>query len=280
MTIAARKAMSKPTVYIVGAGPGDPELLTRKAHRLLMRAEAVVYDRLVSAEILALIPAGVIRVFAGKSCGRHSMTQEEIHHTLLALSRNKRHIVRLKGGDPFIFGRGGEEAEFLARHGIAFEVVPGISAASGCSAYAGIPLTHRGLASGVRYVTGHRRKHEALALNWASLADPDTTLVFYMALHSAAEICRNVQQAGLPADTPAAVIANGTTDQQRRVTGTLANIAGRIAACGMEPPGTLIIGKVAALAGTLDWFAPEATGDIRTGGRPGPTSYLSCHSAR
>lgn len=248
--------MSTPTVYIVGAGPGDPELLTLKAHRLLTQADAVVYDRLVSAQILALIPAGAVKIFAGKSCNRHTMTQEEIHETLHALTKRKRHIVRLKGGDPYIFGRGGEEAQYLARHGIAFEVVPGISAASGCSAYGGIPLTHRGLASSVRYITGHRQKNGELALDWRSLADPDTTLVFYMALGAAEEICTRLMHAGLAAETPAAVIAQGTSAQQQRRIGVLATIAAECAQ--MEAPATLIIGKVCALAGTLDWFCAES----------------------
>lgn len=245
--------MSTPTVTIVGAGPGDPELLTLKAHRLLTQADAVVYDRLVSAEILALIPAGAVKIFAGKSCRKHTMTQDEIHQTLLALTKRKQHIVRLKGGDPYIFGRGGEEAEFLAAHGIAFEVVPGISAASGCSAYGGIPLTHRGLASSVRYITGHRQKNGALNLDWRSLADPDCTLVFYMALHAAADISHQLSAAGLPAATPAAILADATTPhQQRRIT-TLAQLAQ--ACAGLDAPATLIIGKVVTLAGTLDWFA-------------------------
>lgn len=250
--IPLRPQMSTATVYIVGAGPGDPDLLTRKAHRLLLEADAVVYDRLVSDEILALIPPGAIRIFAGKSCRKHSMTQDEIHQTLLALTTHKQRIVRLKGGDPFIFGRGGEEAEFLQQHSIAFEIIPGISAASGCSAYGGIPLTHRGLAGSVRYITGHREKNGALNLNWQSLADPDTTLVFYMALNTAEEIAGKLIEAGLPASTPTAIIRDGTTRQQQRVIATLTTIADAIR--GMEPPATLIIGKVVSLAGALDWF--------------------------
>lgn len=247
--------MSTATVSIVGAGPGDPELLTLKAHRLLREAEAVVYDRLVSNDILALIPSGAVRIFAGKSCRRHTMTQEEINATLLALARRKQRVVRLKGGDPLTFGRGSEEAEFLARHGIAFEIVPGITAASGCAAYAGIPLTHRGLSSGVRYITGHRQENGALSLNWTSLADPDTTLVFYMALNTTEEIARELIAAGLPASTPAAAISDGTTQRQERIVATLGTIAPLLKE--MQPPATLIIGKVVALAGSLDWFMPQ-----------------------
>lgn len=248
--------MSTATVYIVGAGPGNPELLTLKAHRLLTTADAVIYDRLVSAEILALAPAGAVKIFAGKSCARHTMTQDEIHHTLLALSRRKQRIVRLKGGDPLTFGRGGEEAEFLLRHRIPFEIVPGITAASGCAAYGGIPLTHRGLATGLRYVTGHRQKDGALDLDWRSLADPDTTLVFYMALSSIGEITRELVAAGLPPSTPAAAIAEGTTARQQRLVATLGTIHTRLN--GWEAPVTLIIGRVVSLAGTLDWYLPAA----------------------
>ncbi len=246
--------MSTATVYIVGAGPGDPELLTMKAHRLISAADAVVFDRLVSEEILALLPAGAVKIFAGKSCRQHSMSQEEINATLLALSTRKRCVVRLKGGDPLTFGRGGEEAHYLARHGIPFEIIPGITAASGCAAYAGIPLTHRGLASSVRYVTGHRQKNGVLDLNWQSLADADTTLVFYMALNAAEEIARQLITAGLPATTPAAAICEATTAQQQRIIATLGSLPARLK--GMEPPATLIIGKVVSLAGSLDWFSP------------------------
>ncbi len=245
------------TVYIVGAGPGDPGLLTLRAYRLLQQTDAVVYDRLVNSEVIALIAPGVIRVFAGKSCNRHSMTQEEINHTLLALARKKKHVVRLKGGDPFIFGRGGEEAEFLAQHGIAFEIVPGISAAAGCAAYAGIPLTHRQLASGVRYVTGHRQNDDKLALNWASMADADTTLVIYMGLGNADTIRRELISHGMDASTPVAVICEGTTPHQRRHITTLGQLVQTIARERIEPPATIIIGRVVALAGTMDWFGMD-----------------------
>lgn len=254
--ITPTEQMSTATVYIVGAGPGDPELLTRKAYRLLRMADAVVYDRLVSEDILALVPPGATRIFAGKSCNQHSMTQEEINATLVALTKRKRHIVRLKGGDPFIFGRGGEEADYLRRHKIAYEIIPGITSASGCASYAGIPLTHRGLSSGVRYVTGHRQHDGELNLNWESLADPDTTLVFYMALHTLEDIAAALIRAGLPASTPAALIGEGTTHRQRRIIATLGTLAPL--AQEMQPPATLIIGKVVALAERLDWFTPQA----------------------
>ena len=169
-----------PWVYLVGAGPGDPELLTLQAARVLGQADAVVYDRLVGAGVLDLVPRGAMRIFVGKASSAHHLSQAEINDLLLRLARPGRVVVRLKGGDPFVFGRGSEEAAYLAAHGVPFQVVPGITAAAGCAAAAGIPLTHRGLASGVRFLTGHCRVGLGLDLNWQSLADPDTTLVVYL----------------------------------------------------------------------------------------------------
>ncbi len=251
------------TIYLVGAGPGDPELLTLKAHKALARAQAVIYDRLVSEEIMALVPAGVPRFFAGKSCKQKAMTQDEINTLLVTLSKKYAHVVRLKGGDPLLFGRGGEEALVLASQHIPFEIIPGITSAQGCGAYAGIPLTHRGLATGVRFVTGHRTTaedaEEPLELNWQSLADPDTTLVVYMGLANLQAVSENLIAHGLPADTPAAAIAQGTTRQQRVVLSSLRNLPGDVAEAALEAPTLAIIGKVAALAHTLQWFAPDAS---------------------
>src|SRR5215469_807580 len=169
-------------VFIAGAGPGDPELMTLKTKRLLEQAGAVVHDRLIAPEILAMIPSHVEKYFAGKSCKHHVMKQDEINELLLSLAKRGLNVVRLKGGDPTIFGRGGEEAEYLAEQGVAFEIIPGVSSATGCSAYNGIPLTCRGLSNGVHYVTGHSKEPGVVELNWPKIADPDTTLVVYMGL--------------------------------------------------------------------------------------------------
>ncbi len=236
----------RPVVYLVGAGPGDPDLLTVKAHRLLKDAQVVVYDRLVAVEILDLVPAGAIRIFAGKAQGRHYMCQDDINATLARLARHDRVVVRLKGGDPLVFGRGSEEAEYLACQGIDVEVVPGVTAASGCAASAGIPLTHRGYASGVRFVTGHCRDGHGLDLNWKSLADPETTLVVYMGLTNATRIASGLIGAGMPAGIAAAAISNGTTSEQQVVASTLAELPAAIARAEIKSPAILVIGHVAA----------------------------------
>ncbi|MBC7951655.1 MAG: uroporphyrinogen-III C-methyltransferase [Rhodospirillaceae bacterium] len=243
------------SVALVGAGPGDPDLLTVKALRLIQQAETVVYDRLVSAEIMALLPHGATRIYAGKQAANHHLDQTEINQLLIRLAREGHRVLRLKGGDPFVFGRGSEEALELARAGIPFEVVPGISSASGCTTYAGIPLTHRGLAQGVRLLTGHWREGHALDYDWAQLADPDCTLVVYMGLSHLPEIATRLMEAGLPAQTPAAAVENGTTPRQRRVLGTLATLPALAAEAGLKPPTLIIIGQVVSLAGELDWEA-------------------------
>jgi uroporphyrin-III C-methyltransferase/precorrin-2 dehydrogenase/sirohydrochlorin ferrochelatase/uroporphyrin-III C-methyltransferase len=239
-------------VYLVGAGPGDPELLTVKAQRILREAEVVVYDRLVSGAILELIPTGAKRIYVGKSADQHHMTQDEINELLVNLARRGRKVVRLKGGDPYVFGRGSEEAIYLRRHGLSFEVVPGLTSAAGCSAYAGIPLTHRGLSTGVRFLTGHCSANRPLDLNWASLADPGTTLVVYMGIGQLAEISRKLMDAGLPGATPAAIIENGTTPKQRSSIGTLADLADRAVRFDFKPPSLVIIGRVVSLAEELN----------------------------
>jgi len=244
-------------VYLVGAGPGDPDLLTVKARRLLERAEVVVFDRLVAPGILALVPAGVPRIGVGKLSGTHPVPQGEIHRILAGLARSKRVIVRLKGGDPFVFGRGGEEALFLARSGIRFEVVPGVTAATACAAYAGIPLTHRGLATGVRFVTGRCRAEAPLDLDWRGLADADTTLVVYMGLAGCARFAEALIAAGRAPDTPAAAVESGTTPRQRSVTSTLEHLAARVEGAALEAPVLIVVGRVVGLAGTLAWFAAQ-----------------------
>lgn len=253
-------------VAIIGAGPGDPDLLTVKAARLLAAAEVVVYDRLVADAVLALVPPGATRIFAGKIARHHHMPQPDINRLLVALARTGRRVVRLKGGDPFMFGRGGEEALFLAQAGIPFEVVPGITSASGCSAYAGIPLTHRGLSHGLRIVTGHTQEDEDLDLNWASLADPDTTLVVYMGRLNVRRIAAQLIAHGLPADTPAAAIVNGTRPGQQRIVTTLSDLPEPVERLDLAAPTLIIIGRVVALSQVLDWYAPAGAAEAPVGG--------------
>lgn len=245
-------------VYLVGAGPGDPELLTVKALRLLQTADTVVYDRLVSREILELIPETVSRIFVGKATSRHTLSQQEINALLVNLARKRPNVVRLKGGDPFVFGRGGEEALALARNNIPFEVVPGITAAQACAAYAGIPLTHRGLAQGVQFITGHRKDNEALVIDPASVADPDQTLVVYMGLANLPQIVSDLLNAGRAADTPVAIVERGTTSRQRNIVTTLEHLREAVERHAVQSPAMLIIGPVVSLAEELDWFMPWA----------------------
>ena len=238
--------MKKYKVYIVGAGPGDPELLTMKAHRLITQyAEIVIYDRLIPPELLKLIPKKVERIYAGKSCRKHVMTQEDINKELVRYARTGKKVVRLKGGDPFIFGRGGEEIEYLTKYKIPYEVVSGISAASGISAKLGIPLTHRGVATGVRFITGHQQKGEKMDLDWDSLADPKTTIVVYMGLANLEEIARNLIKHGLAKTTPAIAVQEGTMKTERKLKSTLGKIGKEVKAKNFEPPVIVIIGKVA-----------------------------------
>lgn len=252
---------NKPIVYLVGAGPGDPDLLTVKALRLINQADVVVYDRLVSQPIQELIPHGTQRIYVGKAPGKHHMGQDEINSLLLNLAKTSRKVVRLKGGDPFIFGRGSEEAQYLVQHGVDFEYVPGITAAAACSAYAGIPLTHRGMARSVRLITGHCRADQPLELNWQSLADKQTTLVFYMGIANMPQLREELIKAGLPASTPAAAVENGTTSAQRRCISTLDKIATDIKTMSISSPALIIIGDVVSFADELNWFTPQT--DIR-----------------
>jgi len=241
-------------VYLVGAGPGDPDLLTVKALRLIESVDVVVYDKLVADAIMDLIPAGTTRIFAGKQARNHYMPQPDINTLLVDLATSGRKVMRLKGGDPFVFGRGGEEALHMAAHGVPFEVVPGITSSAGCAAYAGIPLTHRGLAHGVRFVTGHTQGDDGLDINWQSLADPDTTLVVYMGLTNVREIAARLIDAGLPAETPAAAINQGTRPEQKVVTTRLDRLADDIERHQIKGATLLVIGQVAGLADRLSWF--------------------------
>ena len=242
------------TVYLVGAGPGDPELLTLKAHRALCGCKVLVYDRLVSEEVLALVPPGVTRIYVGKTAGKHVMPQAEINRLVAKLALSGRDVVRLKGGDPFVFGRGGEEALYLREHGVPFEVIPGVTAAIACAAYAGIPVTHRGIASGVRLLTGHCRGTLPLDVDWRSLSDPNTTLVVYMGLANLRQIRDGLLGAGRDRSTPVAVVANGTLATQRRLITTLGTLVADLEAARMQAPAVLIIGAVVDLAARLDWF--------------------------
>ncbi|MCB1471746.1 MAG: uroporphyrinogen-III C-methyltransferase [Rhodobiaceae bacterium] len=245
--------MSKGKVYLIGAGPGDPELLTLKAARLIKEADVIVYDRLVSSDILDLAPATAALLPVGKMPRSHPVPQRDINRLLVRLGGGGLTIVRLKGGDPLIFGRGGEEALALKEAGVPFEIVPGITAAQGCAASALVPLTHRGVATGVRYVTGHCRDDEPLDLDWASLADPDTTLVVYMGFSQIGEIAGHLVEHGLPASTPVAAIANGTCANQRVLRSSLATITQDVGAAGFSNPVAFVIGEVAGIC-----LSPEA----------------------
>lgn len=242
-------------VYLVGAGPGDPELLTLRAVRLLQKTEVIVYDHLVSRAVLDFVAPAAQRIYAGKRRNEHSMRQEQINALLVRLAREGKQVVRLKGGDPFIFGRGGEELQALAAHGVPFEVVPGVTAASGVSAYAGIPLTHRDYAQNCMFVTGHLKDGSA-DLDWPSLVRPNQTVVIYMGLGGLPEICRQMLLHGAAATLEVAVVQDGSIGTQKVVTGTLADIAEKVRQQELHSPSLTIIGEVVKLHQTLAWFRP------------------------
>lgn len=252
----AEAPLASGEVAIIGAGPGDPGLLTLRALSLIEQADCLVYDRLVSREVLALASPRARRFYVGKASRCHALTQDETNALMVRLAREGRRVVRLKGGDPYIFGRGGEEAEVLIAHGVGFRVVPGITSAQGCAAYGGFPLTHRDYAQSVTFVTGHCKGDGDLALNWASLAAPHQTTVFYMGLANAELIRRELQRHGLPAEHPVALVERGTTPEQRRVITCLGELVETIETEGLRPPTLIVVGEVVRLADTLAQPAP------------------------
>lgn len=241
-------------VYLVGAGPGDPDLLTVKAARLLQQADVVVYDNLVSEGVICQIREGAEKIYVGKEMNRHTLPQEEINELLVRLAKQGKKVVRLKGGDPFVFGRGGEELEVLVDQEVAFEVVPGITAASGVSSYAGIPLTHRDYAQTCLFTTGHL-KDGSLDLDWPALARPRQTVVIYMGLGALAEITKQLILHGMPDTTPAAIVEKGTTDSQRIIAGTLKTLPDLVLAASLKSPSLIIVGEVVSLSHRLRWFS-------------------------
>jgi uroporphyrin-III C-methyltransferase/precorrin-2 dehydrogenase/sirohydrochlorin ferrochelatase len=252
---AAHNAAHCGEVYLVGAGPGDPELLTLRALRLIERADVVLYDNLVSAAILELIPPGTERIYVGKQRANHALRQEEINELLVANARAGRRVLRLKGGDPFMFGRGGEEIDSLSANGIPFEVVPGITAALGVAAFTGIPLTHRDHAQACLFVTGHL-KNGSMDLDWPALARPRQTVVVYMGLLCLPILCAKLIEHGQSPELPAAVVQHGTAPTQRVVTGTLATLPDLAARADLHGPTLIIVGDVVRLRDRLNWFQP------------------------
>jgi uroporphyrin-III C-methyltransferase len=241
-------------VYLVGAGPGDPKLLTLKALEVLQNADVVIYDRLVSEDVLRLIPEKAEKIYVGKTSGKHTLAQEEINDLMIKAAMKGKTVVRLKGGDPFIFGRGGEEAEALISKNIEFEVVPGVSSAFAAPAYAGIPLTHRAYASSVAIVTGSQAADAPKKVNWGKLAGAVDTIVILMGLESLREIARDLIDGGLSPNTPTAIIEWGTTENQRTIIGRLATIAEDAEKAAFKPPSVIVVGEVANLGRRLAWF--------------------------
>jgi len=252
---STQAGIAQGEVYLVGGGPGDPDLLTFRALRLMQQADVVVYDRLVSKQVLELVRRDAEKLYAGKERDNHAIPQEDINQLLVRLAKEGKRVLRLKGGDPFIFGRGGEEIETLAAEGIPFQVVPGITAASGCAAYSGIPLTHRDYSQAVVFVTGHLQDG-TVNLNWKALAQPNQTVVFYMGLHGVPAICEGLTSHGMPASTPVALIQQGTTPNQRVFVSTLENLSELVRKENIKAPTLIIVGDVVQLHEKLSWFQP------------------------
>jgi len=254
-------------VYLVGGGPGDPGLLTLRALQVMQRADVVLYDHLVAKGILDLARREAERVYVGKQADNHALPQEDLNALMVRLAKQGKRVLRLKGGDPYVFGRGGEEIETLAAAGVAFEVVPGVTAACGAAAYAGIPLTHRDHAHSCVLVTGHL-KDGTLDLNWDVLARPRQTVVIYMGVRGLAQLCEKLVAHGLPSDTPAALVEKATMSRQRVVEGTLATLAERAAQENAKPPALVIVGEVVKLRGKLAWYAPAEEETDKRGQTP------------
>jgi uroporphyrin-III C-methyltransferase / precorrin-2 dehydrogenase / sirohydrochlorin ferrochelatase len=249
----ARRKRAAGEVYLVGAGPGDPELLTLRALKLMQRADVVLYDNLISKGVLDLLPPGIERVYVGKQRANHTLRQEQINDLLVQHAKAGKRVLRLKGGDPFIFGRGGEEIDTLSAHRIRFEVVPGITAALGVAAYAGIPLTHRDYAQSCLFVTGHL-KDGSMDLDWPALARPRQTLVVYMGLNVLPILCKQLIAHGEKRSMPAAIVQQGTAATQRVITGTLGTLPKLAAAAELHGPTLTIVGEVVRLRERLNWF--------------------------
>lgn len=259
--LASGDEAGRGEVYLIGGGPGDPDLLTFRALRLMQSADVVVYDRLVAKPVLDLVRRDAERVYVGKERGNHVMRQEEINRLLARLAKQGKKVARLKGGDPFIFGRGGEEIDTLASEGITFQVVPGITAASGCAAYGGIPLTHRDYAQSVTFVTGHL-KDGTINLNWRQLAEPNQTLVFYMGLHGLPILCERLVAHGVPETMPAALVEQGTTEKQHVYVGTLSTLPDIVERHRPSPPTLIIVGEVVRLHDKLAWYHAPASSEL------------------
>lgn len=251
-------------VYLVGTGPGDPDLLTFRALRLMQRADVVLYDRLIGPRIMSLVRRDAERIYVGKKKNEHTMSQEDISRLLATLALEGKRVLRLKAGDPFIFGRGGEEIEEIARHDIPFQVVPGVTAASGCASYAGIPLTHRDHAQTCIFVTGHAKDGE-VDLNWKTLIQPNQTIAIYMGLGMIGALTASLITHGMSAAMPAAIVDNGTRKQQRVISGTVETLADLAEKANLKGPAIIIIGTVVTLRGKLAWFEPDAEKALQDG---------------
>jgi len=244
ITSKGKSVLNQGEVALVGSGPGDAELLTIRAMRFIQQAEIAIYDRLVSEEILALLPEDCEKFYVGKEQAKHCVPQDRINEILVEQAKLGKKVLRLKGGDPFIFGRGGEEAEFMLARGVSCHICPGITAASGCTTYAGIPLTHRGVAQGCTFITGHIQNNGQLNLPWSSLSSPTQTVVFYMGINTLPKIAEKLIEHGRGADTPAALIRKGTQPEQKTYRGTIGNLAELVEKHNITPPTLIVIGDV------------------------------------